>query len=289
MPLYRLNGEFFGTLCSLDPEPSDISESDLDLFKLFANLIAFELDAEEKSRERQKELEQAVTENESQRRFMSVLGHDLKNPLSTIVMAATLQKNNTLTAEKNTAMAEKIIKTSLRMNYLIEDLLETTQGISGRKISINPKPSDLRLICLHIIEEFNIAQPNVKIDLYAEENCFGDWDEQRIGQVLTNLLSNAISYGKKGSPVKVNVIEDCDRVLIQVNNCGEIINDEEKKNLFTPFWRGSRKNETNAAGLGLGLYIVKQIVEAHEGSIRVDSTREYGTTFTVAFDKKLAN
>ena len=164
-------------------------------------------------------------------------------------------------------------------------MLDTTQGLGGREISINPQESELGSICLQIIEEFNISHPQVKIDFYCEENCFGKWDEQRIGQVLANLLSNAISYGKKGIPIKVSLTEDCNRVLIQVNNRGEIISEEEQKNLFTPFWRGSKKNETNAAGLGLGLYIVKQIVEAHNGSITVESNREFGTTFVVSLNK----
>lgn len=287
VPLYRLDGEVFGTLCALDPEPSDVSASDLELFELFANLIAYEIDAEEKAQERQQELENAVAESETQRRFMSILGHDLKNPLNTIVMAANLQKQKILSVEQSAEMAGKIIKTAGRMSHLIDDLLDTTRGISGRKISINPKATELRTICLQIIEEFSIAHPNVKIDFYCEENCFGNWDDQRIGQVLTNLLSNAISYGKKEAPIKVSLTEDCNRVLIQVNNRGEVIGEEEKKNFFTPFWRGSKKNETNAAGLGLGLYIVKQIVEAHNGSITVDSNREYGTTFTVSFSKQL--
>ena len=285
MPLYRLDGEFFGTLCALDPNPSEVSEEDLELFQLFANLIAYELDAEEKSRQREDELVKVVAESESQRRFMSILGHDLRNPLSTITMAANLQKQGKLSSEKNLEMAGKIVKTAKRMQHLIEDLLETTQIVGGNKISVETKPSELRAICLSIIEEFKISHPNVKIEFYDEENCFGDWDERRIGQVLANLLSNAISYGKPETPVKVNLTEDCNRVMIQVNNRGEVIGEAAKKNLFTAFWRGSKKSVGNSGGLGLGLYIVKRIVEAHNGKISVDSNRDYGTTFTVVFEK----
>ncbi len=285
VPLYRLDGELFGTLCALDPNPSDVSETDLELFQLFANLIAYELDAEDKAREREAELHKVVAESESQRRFMSILGHDLRNPLNTIAVAASLQKMGKLTPEKNSEMAGKIVKTAKRMENLIEDLLETTRTIGGDAISIIKKPADLTIICLNIIEEFKIAHPNSRIEYYAEENCFGDWDERRIGQVLANLLSNAISYGKSGTPIKVNLTEDCNRVVIQVNNRGEVIGAEAKNNLFSAFWRGARKGGENVNGLGLGLYIVKRIVEAHNGAISVDSTREYGTTFTVVFDK----
>lgn len=289
VPLYRLNGEFFGTLCALDPNPSSVSETDLELFQLFANLIAYELDAEDKSREREAELRRVVAESDSQRRFMSILGHDLRNPLNTIKMAANLQRMKTVSAETNLEMAGKIVKTAQRMEDLIEDLLETTNAIGGSDVLIFKKPADLTAICLSIIEEFKIAHPNSKIEFYAEENCLGDWDERRISQVLANLLSNAISYGRRGMPVKVNLTEDCDRVIIQVNNRGEVISSEAKRNLFSAFWRGSHKNGANAEGLGLGLYIVKRIVEAHNGTISVDSNREYGTTFTVVFAKEKSN
>ena len=285
VPLYRLSGELFGTLCSLDPESSDVSESDLETFRLFANLIAYELDAEEKAQQREEELEKIVAESESQRRFMSILGHDLRNPLSTIAMAANLQKRGTLDKEQNAAMAEKIVKTAGRMQRLIEDLLDTTQTIGENKLSVEKKPTDLRAVCLSIIEEFRISHPSARIDFYSEENCFGDWDERRIGQILANLISNAVSYGDRNKPIKINLTEDCDRVIIQVNNRGETIGDEAKKNIFTPFWRGSKKQNENSAGLGLGLYIVKRIVEAHDGRIIVDSNNEYGTTFTVIFEK----
>lgn len=285
MPLYRLDGELFGTLCALDPNPSNVSEDDLELFQLFANLIAYEIDAEENARKREAELRKVVAESQTQQRFMSILGHDLRNPLSTILMAANLQTLGALSPEKNLEMAGKIIKTAQRMENLIEDLLETTQTVGGTSISISKKPADLTAISLNIIEEFKIANPNAKIEFYAEENCLGDWDERRIGQVLSNLLSNAISYGSREMPIKVNLTEDCRRVFIQVNNRGELIGEEAKKNMFTAFWRGAKKSVNNSNGLGLGLYIVKQIVEAHDGEISVESNREYGTTFTVVFEK----
>jgi signal transduction histidine kinase len=285
VPLYRLDGELFGTLCSLDPNPTDVSEDDLELFQLFANLIAYELDADDKARQREAELEKITAESESQRRFMSILGHDLRNPLSTITMAASLQRRENLSPEKNLEMAEKIVKTAKRMQYLIEDLLETTQSMSGIDINIVTKPIDLSRICRGIVEEFKISHPDAKIEFYNEGNCFGEWDERRIGQILANLVSNAVSYGKSEMPIKVNLTEDYDRVIIQVNNRGDIISDEAKQHLFTAFWRGSKKGGDNSSGLGLGLYIVKRIVEAHRGTISVESNHEDGTTFTVIFEK----
>jgi len=287
VPLYRQNGDCFGVMCALDLEPKEFSEELVGTFELFANLITYELEAEERRQEGEDLLRLTQQSNESRARFMSILGHDLRSPLNTIVMAANLQKQGTLAPEKNAQMSEKILKTARRMQFLIEDLLDTTQTVQGNEIFIEKKYLNLTVVFQQIIEEVTITQPNRNIEFYAEEKCLGFWDEGRLGQVLSNLLSNALHYGDSSSPVKVNLIEDCDKVVLQVNNQGEIISDEILKNLFTPFWRGAKKiaGSLNSSGLGLGLYIVKQIVEAHGGKIKVESNRENGTTFTVIFEK----
>ncbi len=253
-----------------------------------AKLIAYELEAEEQRNELDEALKLANQTNETRARFMGILGHDLRNPLNTIVMAATLQQGGSLDADKNARMAEKIVRTSRRMQYLIEDLLDASQTAQGNQILIQKKDADLRDICEPIVEEFKIAHPNRKIDFFAQETCYGEWDEGRFGQILSNLLSNALSYGSPHFPVKINLIGESDRVVLQVNNQGGIMSEEIRENLFTAFWRGAKKvgNNANSSGLGLGLYIVKQIVEAHGGTISVESNREYGTTFTVIFPRE---
>lgn len=288
VPLYRLDGEYFGTLCALDSKPSNLSEADFEMFTLFANLISYELELEKQRIDLEAALKLSVQNNDRKARFMGILGHDLRSPLNTISMAAILQKQGGLTPEKNSEMSDKIIKTAKRMQFLIEDLLDTTQAVQGNEIFIERQPIELREAFRQIIEEQKIVHPNRNIEFYAEENCFGQWDEGRLGQVLSNLLSNALHYGNPNAPVKVNLIEDCGRVVLQVNNQGEIISEEIKKNLFTPFWRGARKTagNLNSSGLGLGLFIVKQIIKAHGGTIEVDSNREDGTTFTVTFENK---
>ena len=284
VPLFRQSGELFGTLCALDTEPREFPKELVETFKLFANLVAFELEAEERRQDGEESLKLVTQSNESRARFMSILGHDLRSPLNTIVMAATLQKMSPPESDKIPQMAEKILKTADRMKYLIEDLLDTTQTLQGQEISINRETTDLQKISRLIVEEFKIANPHHKIEFHSETDCVGEWDAGRLQQVLSNLLSNAIHYGTSTKPVKVDLIEDADRVVLQVNNQGEIIQPEIMKSLFQPFWRGARKR-SNSSGLGLGLYIVKQIVEAHGGKINVESNREYGTTFTVVFEQ----
>lgn len=287
MPLYRRDGEYFGTLCALDPLPANLSEDDFETFRLFADLIGYELEAAEQQTEREEALKQAQQSSERRARFMGILGHDLRSPLNTIIMAATLQKQASLNLKKNEEMAEKILKTARRMQFLIEDLLDTTQAVQGSELLIERKPSDLSKILRQVIEEFEIANPERKIEFNAEDKCYGEWDEGRLGQVLSNLLSNALHYGEKDEPVKVDLLENCERVLLRVNNRGEVISDELKKNLFAPFWRGARKKAatSNSSGLGLGLFIVKQIIESHGGEIKVESNQTDGTTFTVVLDR----
>ena len=289
VPLYRQNGDCFGVMCALDLEPREFSEELVSSFELFANLITYELEADERRQESEELLKLTQQSNESRARFMGILGHDLRNPLNTIIAAANLQKMGTLAPEKNAEMTEKIIKTAKRMQFLVEDLLDTTQTVQGNEIFIEKKRIDLTEVFRHIIEETSITHPNSNIEFYAEENCFGLWDEGRLGQVLSNLLSNALHYGNRQSPIKVNLIQDREKVVLQVNNQGEIISEDNRKNLFTPFWRGAKKTagSINSSGLGLGLYIVKQIVEAHGGAIEVDSNREDGTTFTTIFKRDL--
>ena len=284
MPLFRQNGEFFGTLCVLDTEPKDFPHDLVETLELFANLIAFEIEAEERRQTNAELLKLTEQSNESRARFMGILGHDLRSPLNTIVMAATLQKMSPPDSEKIPQMADKILKTADRMKFLIEDLLDTTQTLQGQEIAIRRETTDLQKICILIVEEFRIANPHHKIEFHTETDCVGEWDAGRMQQVLSNLLSNAVSYGTSTKPIKVDLIEDVERVVLQVNNQGEQISPETLQNLFQPFWRGARKR-SNSSGLGLGLYIVKQIVEAHGGTISAESNREYGTTFTVVFEQ----
>ena len=193
MPLFRQNGELFGTLCALDTEPREFPENLVETFELFANLIAFEMEAEERREVNAESLKLVEQSNEARARFMSILGHDLRSPLNTIVMAATLQKMSSPDSDKIPQMADKILKTADRMKFLIEDLLDTTQTLQGQEIAINRETSALQKICSLIIEEFRIANPNHKIDFFAETECVGEWDAGRLQQVLSNLFEQCDS------------------------------------------------------------------------------------------------
>ncbi len=217
---------------------------------------------------------------------MNILGHDLRSPLNTVTMAANVLKMDNLAEDKTSELIESILRTAGRMRDLIEDLLDKTKVFDDGELVIEKKNIDLSKLCRQIIKEFVIANPDLKIDFHSQGNCLGMWDEGRLGQVLTNLLSNAVYYGDTSKPIKVDLIEDCGEIVLQVNNQGKVIPEDIKEKIFSPFWRGEDK-KSNTGGLGLGLYIVRQIVKSHGGEIFVESNREYGTTFSVKFKDNL--
>ena len=289
VPLYRQNGEYFGVLCALDLEPKDISEKNIGVFTLMAKLVAHELEAEEQRRELDEALKLANRTNEARARFLGILGHDLRSPLNTIITAATMQKSGRLDSHQNLQLANNVLRTSRRMKFLIEDLLDIAQTAQGNQILIRKKNGDLSDIFQAIVEEFRLAHPHRVFEFQAPDECRGEWDEGRLGQVLANLLSNALTYGSADLPIVVYLDCEPERVRWQVRNWGEAMTEEVKNNLFTPFWRGAKRSGDagNSSGLGLGLYIVKQIVEAHGGTIDVESTDANGTIFTVIFTRSV--
>lgn len=285
VPLNRMNGELFGTLCALDPLPAELSDEDFEIFQLFAQLIAYELEAEEKQLERELQLTEERRRNDVQARFMSILGHDLRNPLNTISGAANVQLLINPENEKSAELSRKILRSAKQMNLMISDLLDASRHGNGDAIPVAKKPLNLRETALMLIEDFRLGHSDRKIDFTADDNCCGAVDEMRFNQVLSNLLSNAVRYGKPDSPVKVSLREKDSAIFLSVNNQGEPIPAEERESLFNPFWRGAKHAKNDSKGLGLGLYIVRQIMRAHNGAINVESSSENGTTFTAIFEK----
>jgi len=284
VPLRRLNGEGFGTLCALDPLPSDLSEENFEIFNLLASLIAYELEADEQQQKNAAELKAARLVAETQARMMGVLGHDLRNPLSTVKLAAGMLNNDAIPPEKKLVLAGKILSSADRMQQMIEDLLDMTRAQQGFDFSLDRRPYDLRAVCEQIVGEFKIINSNRTIDFSAAGDCRGQFDEGRVAQVFSNLISNALRYGAQNKAVRVDLKGDDSAVVLNVNNQGTPIPPETVPQLFTAFWRGTNDEK----GLGLGLYIVEQIMQLHGGTISVESSAEKGTTFTATFPKQAA-
>ena len=231
----------------------------------------------------QRELEQAVRMRDD---FMSIVAHEVRTPLNGLILETQLRKmhlarNNAaaFTPDKMHAMVDRDERQINSLIRLIEDMLDVSRIRTG-KLSIRPTHFDLaalvRGLLQNFAQQFEAAEASVSLD--AEQPVNGSWDEFRIEQVISNLLTNALRYGAK-SPITVKVYSDGDQALVEVQDQGIGISEDNQKRIFQQFERVSVKEAV--AGLGLGLFISEQIVAAHGGTITVQSRIGEGALFRV--------
>ena len=210
-------------------------------------------------------------------RFVAVLGHDLRTPLNAIKMAGAILLAADL-ADQQTSFAQKIVRAADRMNRMIGDLLDFAAVRAGTLV-VDRKRCDIASVVGEVIDELRLAHADRLVAFDAEGDCTGAFDAPRMAQVVSNLISNAITYSPQSTPVLVRVRGVATVVEIEVHNEGSPIPGEERACIFTPFKRGDSKRKSG--GLGLGLFIANEMVRAHGGSISLHSEEAEGTTFTV--------
>lgn len=207
-------------------------------------------------------------------RFMGVLAHDLRQPLQMLKLGSQAV-GRLPSAEERARVGERMSLTVSRMSRLIDELLDFTRVRAGR-VALDRHSMRLDQLAQTIVDEFAISHPNEPIALESEGDCAGVWDEDRLAQVFANLISNAVHHGTAGAGISLRVTGG-DGVELTVSNRGRTIPPTTLRTIFNAFQQGeTRINQ----GLGLGLYIVKAIVDAHGGSVSVVS-EEGLTTFTV--------
>ena len=280
VPIYKKNGDFFGTLCALDSVPARINTPEVkDMFKLFTDLISFHLETIEKMEATSKTLKEEREMADLRDQFIAILGHDLKNPIATLRMSSDILLK--MSKEELTLKHAGLIKsTSFRMQNLIENILDFAKGKMGEGILLERVANNGSLVKIleQVIKEINISSPARKIEFNFDLKSNVYCDKNRIGQLLANLLSNADQHGDEEAPLKVSAFTTDDTFELSVTNKGEKIPEESLRYLFQPFYRD--KNEVNKKGLGLGLFIAAEIAKAHEGQLLVESTSEE-TRFTL--------
>ena len=212
--------------------------------------------------------------------FLSILGHDLRNPLSAISGLAELQLR-AKTPERYQQFSSQILVSARRMSHMITDILELARVRLGLGIITRPAPTCLRRICTDVVEEMRAAFPNRSFHMTGDDKVPGDWDENRLGQVAANLISNAAQHGAKDSAVTIKVSRSGDGAELSVHNEGTPIPPDKIPKLFDSFYRLDDGAAQNSSSLGLGLYISKEIIAAHGGTIEVRSSVNEGTTFLV--------
>jgi signal transduction histidine kinase len=275
-----VGSEHFGMLCALDSNPITLREPRIvSMFKAFAALIASELE-QHSFREREKSalLDERAT-NELREQFIAILGHDLRNPVHAVFAGGELLERR-LTDPAQRMIASRIKTHARRMSSLINDVLDFARGRLGGGIGLALADVDnLTEGLTSVIEELQVAQPDCRILSHIDVSHSVPCDLGRLQQVASNLLGNALTHGRPGSPIKITAITDEHDLVLEVWNAGLPIPPESIGKIFEPFWRNSVSPNRN--GLGLGLHICSQIVRAHHGQISVTSTAEQGTSFTV--------
>lgn len=223
---------------------------------------------------------------EFEQQLIGIVSHDLRNPLSAIALSATVLLRRDDLDERATKTAARILSSAERASRLIRDLLDFTAARLGRGIPITPREVDLHAFVAGVLEEVRLVHPDREFQAAHVGDGHGVVDTDRIAQVITNITNNAVQYSPPGTPITVKTEGTASELVLSVHNGGPAIPPEIRPHLFEPLQRGSTPGDPRARSVGLGLYIVKSIVEAHGGRIEVRSTDEEGTTFIVSIPRE---
>jgi signal transduction histidine kinase len=280
VPIIRRSGEMFGTICALDPLPAKLRDGKiLEMVQLHAELIAAQIDVEEQLVQSHTALASAVETAALREQFIAVLGHDLRNPLFSIISGMRLLERGPA-VERSPAILRQMQQSATRMSGLIDDILDFARGRLGGGIPVERREvDDLGRRLDEVVAELQASHPGrvirSRIDLPGRVHC----DPGRIGQLLSNLLANALVHGAHDRPVEVRAGREDGNFILAVTNRGPVIPPSTMARMFLPYHRPAAGAPQQ--GLGLGLYIASEIARSHGGEITVRSTEETGTTFTV--------
>ncbi|QVL17771.1 GAF domain-containing sensor histidine kinase [Pseudomonas qingdaonensis] len=280
VPVFRTNGSFFGTICALDPAPAALTGSAIQpMMESFARLLTIQIESEEAAQQTEAALKKELAIAELREQFIAVLGHDLRNPLFAITAGAELLVKRLGDARSRT-IAEHILASGRRATELVRDVLDFARGRLGNGIMVNIQPCpDLDTALRQVASELQRVYPQRVIRLHIDDLSGMCCDRERITQLLSNLLANALNHGDANSPVDVSARIEQQVFTLGVHNQGAPIAPAVMAQLFQPFSRPL--DGTPQSGLGLGLYIANQIALAHGGRMEVVSSREAGTLFSL--------
>jgi PAS domain S-box-containing protein len=215
-------------------------------------------------------------------RLLAIASHDLKTPLVAIRLSAqTLLRGNAEPRQQR--MLRAILASAARVEGIVRDLVDYAIAQRGGAIPVKPGPSDLSQLCQGVAEECRAANPDRVVECEGEGDPEGQWDADRLAQAVSNLVSNALRYGDPTAPVRLRWRADEREAEIAVQNAGPPIPPDVLPELFDAFRRGP--GEDRGRGLGLGLYIAREIAVAHGGRLEARSSEEEGTSFTIVIPR----
>lgn len=213
---------------------------------------------------------------------VGILSHDLRSPLQAIALSTQLSLHVGQLNERQTMLSQQVLECTHRMSALINDLLDVTRARFGAGLPVVRAMMNMGIVAEQIVDEVRAVHPHRTIELSVSGLLVGEWDKARIGQILSNLLNNAIQYGSQTTPVRVSLKGEPKVVTLAVGNDGAPIPADKIKMIFDPLTRVVTDEDVVATlgNLGLGLYITKEVVVAHGGTIEVTSSEVDGTVFT---------
>lgn len=218
--------------------------------------------------------------------FLAILGHDLRAPLSTMALASELLMRTPVEPDQILQVGVRVARSTRLMSSMVDDLLGYSQTQTGVSMPIARHPVDMRSICQSAIKNAHVTHPECQFSLEALGDLSGSFDGARLHQLFTNLLSNAAhaQYGAQQRPVVMDAGGEPDAITIQVTHHGATIPETSLRTIFTPLVQLAQEDESDGrprTSLGLGLFVAREIVVAHGGTIAVKSNAIDGTMFTV--------
>lgn len=270
MPIFLADGGLFGTLCALDPEPATLSDpATVAMFQRFAQLIGRQIDSHRRLASAEQARDDADVTARHREQFIAILGHDLRNPVASILGGLRLLGKDNL-SERSRTVSAHMEMAAQRINRMINDLLDFARGRLGTGIVLNLVAAhDLETSLSGVIAELQLVYPQREIDVTFDFATVVTCDVERITQLLSNLLGNALSHGSPDRPIEVIARSIGNDFTLSVANAGTPIPAEAMRTLFYPFTQASEGKSVN--GLGLGLFIANEIAKAHGGALRVRS------------------
>ncbi|ATB28997.1 hypothetical protein MEBOL_002446 [Melittangium boletus DSM 14713] len=225
--------------------------------------------------------EEARIHADFEQKLIGIVSHDLRNPLSAIIMGGHMLLHRVKADAKSHQVVAHLLSSAERCHRMVRDLLDFTQARLGGGIRVEPRPLDFHALVAQTVQEVRMGSPSRVFLLRHEGDAFGEWDADRLSQVVTNLVCNAVNYSPADTSIEVITRGEGEDVLLSVHNQGAPIPAQLRARLFEPMTRGLSEGGSGGRSVGLGLYIVKHLVEVHGGRVDVESSAARGTCFSV--------
>ena len=292
MPILIENGQLFGTLCAVDPEAQQLTPQQAELLVVLARIVATQLERDRElaartaAEQRLEELYQAQQEVVREREALIALAsHELKSPLAAVLLSAhvlqrRMARDPATTGRDHEAIAA-IVEQGERLNGMLGELLDISR-LDRDHFTLERGPLDVAAVVQRAVADLRpMLDTHTVVVLGAEQPLLVAGDRGRLAQVVHNLLTNAVKYSPGGGRIELRLEQVGAHACLQVRDEGIGIPAAAMPHLFQRFYRAANGAATATNGLGIGLYVVKEIVTRHGGSIAVDSHEGHGSTFTV--------